>query len=453
MLLLPKLRYFVVLILEKTAFLKKEKKESSLFHLSVAYRQNEQTAKSMNAFSFENGFVEQEQGGSVGKKQAEFVRFLVNAYYIKPNILVDEAKRLAHPDASSRIAFRDFTFNDETALAVGRIAEAAKLLDDKHVQEKPPFSVVEKPLLIPAMIGALVKSFFFEEYGVFISSTTFEVLASRSCGFAMHLSRVWLDAEYRVQQALLRSTVSRFASTRTACETGLYTIKLQSRKTAPLHSLWGETYRLLCNKLHANSLEHEAAETLFSQAIKSALDLRKKVDACLRESSSLALPAINVLYSVAEPELCACVAYHACYCKLEKTFKKVINSGEKKRISAAMMQVFFHGCLNSFTFNRYDSEKAQQLFETLDAVAALAVNKRAAPQQNLMDFIPEVQPTYLQRTQPICCDSISGEVVPLLTSTKLRTSVYGVFRLMELDTSTIKMGAMYPFASEEPGNY
>ena len=83
----------------------------------------------MNAFSFENGFVEQEQGGSVGKKQAEFVRFLVNAYYIKPNILVDEAKRLAHPDASSRIAFRDFTFNDETALAVGRIAEAAKLLD------------------------------------------------------------------------------------------------------------------------------------------------------------------------------------------------------------------------------------------------------------------------------------------------------------------------------------
>ncbi|KPI89125.1 hypothetical protein ABL78_1769 [Leptomonas seymouri] len=403
----------------------------------------------MEAFPPQEQFLQERRTSSLWKKQEEFVRFLVNAYYVEPSKIMEKEKRSTRSGAFSDLLCRDFSFGDDIAQIIGRIAEEVALLGQKHVQDKPPFSILEKPLLVPAMIGSLLQFFFIEMYGVFISSTTFDSWASRALGFEIRLSRVWLEAEYRVYRALLNSNAKRLVTQRSARETGVHAIHLQSQNGGSLHLLWNITYRLLCTKFSVEHLRLVDVDKLFLQAIENSITLRKNLEEELKSPSSSISSVVSTFYAVAEPELCSCIAYHSCFRAFESIFKKETNTRDKKMFSADIMQAFFHECLNAFTFNRYDDKKLTSVFETLDAVALLADGKHIVTRQNLAAAGAPTLPTYLQRAQLLSCDLISREIASSTKGIILKSSIIESTKFTEMDTTAIDINAVYSFGSVE----
>ncbi|KPA85467.1 hypothetical protein ABB37_01760 [Leptomonas pyrrhocoris] len=403
----------------------------------------------MDVFPQQEEFLQEGRTVPLWKKQGEFVRFLVNTYYVEPNKLIEEEKGVSHRNELSGLPFHDFPFGDDVAKVLGRIAEEAVILDQKHVQEKLPFCILEKPLAVPAMIGVLLQCFFFEEYGVFISSTTFDIWASKALGFEIHLSRVWLDAECHVHRALLCSSAKRLVNQRSARETGIHAMNLQSRSGGPLHRMWNYTYGLLCAELSVTPLQREDSDELFLQAMKGSIILRQNLEAALRSQNFDKASPTGILYSTAEPELCACATYHVCFRTFESVFNKQTNTREKRLCSANVMQYFFHGCLNAFTFNRYDQKKIPSSFETLDSVAVLADGKRMTTRRNLKATGMSALPTYLQRVQLLSYDHISGEVVSSTNCNTFKPSINDSNKFSEMDSTAIDVNAMYSFCSNE----
>jgi hypothetical protein len=406
----------------------------------------------MEAFPSDNYYLKEECGGSVWRKQGDFVAFLVDTYYVEPSRIIEEERLSGLSGVFSCLPYRRFSFGNDVAKIIGRIAEEALLLNQKHVQDKPPFSILEKPLAVPAMIGSLLQHYFFEEHGIFVSSITFDSWASRALGFEIRLTRAWLSAEFHVQQALLNTSAKRLVTARGALDAGTHAIALLSRKGAPLHSLWIDACSLLSTKCNTRRCRPETKEAYFEEAMKEALALREIVDKALKCANPLDYAACHILYSTAEPELCACVTYYACFRRFELLFGDTVTSRDEKAASASLMKDFFHGCINCFTFNRYNHKKATSLFGTLDAVGVLAEKRHLTSQQSLKLVSTPSPPTYLQRTQPLSCDHISGSIISSFLQKVCQPVSHHSVTFSEMDTSAMNVRTMYSFVLGEHNN-
>lgn len=400
----------------------------------------------MASYVLDDQHLVNEENLSFRKRQGEFVQFLSNAYFLNPSKAQDTENESEHSGALSSIAYPKITFSDDVASIAGRIAEEAVLLDQKHVQDTQPFALLEKPLLIPAMIGALLQRYLFEDYGLFVSSLTFESWASKALKMKIRLSRVWINADFRVQQLLQKASAKRLVSERNACETGVHAIKLQFRSGGPLQKLWNETAKLMGIKLKEKPFDQQKLDESFAASAQRAKDLRRAIDKLLKSKMCLRGGVASALYAAAEPELCACIVYYALSQELSALFKSTTQSKEDLAVSSQLMQYFFVGSLNVMTFNRYDTSSIESVIGTLDAVDFVASGEALAAPRKMQDVKLQEHTCYLDRVNLCSCDYVDG--VLLSSSNKLHAASLPrtVPLFAQLDTTSLIYKSMFSFA-------
>lgn len=381
------------------------------------------------------------------KRQGKFVSFLVNAYYIEPSRRIKEERgNTSDNNSFSHLTFRDSFFSADVAEVVGRVAEEALLLDQIHVQEKPPFRLIERPLLVPAMLGSLLRRLLLCESGIFVSTTTLDNWLSLALGTRICLARHWLDADYRIQRALRTSRAGRLVEERGACETDVRAIRLQTKRGGVLYSLWDDTYQVLCAQLGDNPPSPQVAQSLISNAAEASVVLCRKVDAVLGRREPPVNDSSFTLYAAAECEICSCVTFHCFFREIETEFRQLVNSRGKRETCAAVMRNCFVGSLNAFTMNRYDVKKAAAVFSALDAIAWIADGKCLAKSHDLRTVGVHVQPGYVERAVILGCDPVYGIIKETAERAASKSLLIEKAHFSGMDTSAISLSAMYSYS-------
>ncbi|CAG9577173.1 conserved hypothetical protein [Leishmania major strain Friedlin] len=380
-------------------------------------------------------------------RQADFAAFLVNEYFIKPSKQLEEARQDDTNGLLPLVSLDCLLQSGDIDKIVGHICEVTHLIDERHVQQRKPFRILEKPLLIPAMLAALLHRILFEKVGVFISSTTFDLWASTALGFPARTSRLWLDACAKVEEALENSSVKQLLCKRSASDTGIHAIKKQADSKGALFSLWCSACSMLCASLATPLLSIEACQEHFSQAVERSISFRKDIES--KGSSTLygkSAPGFN-LHAAGEPELCSCLVFHSFFRQLEMLFHRAIDSKVKMNVSAHISFAVFVGCLNVFTYYRYSASKAESMYRLLDTVAQVADGKSLTHQFDLKSVEVRHLSRYVQRASVLSSDDVFSEISHRRARKESWASPASVLpRFAEMNYSTICMTRIYPFS-------
>lgn len=380
-------------------------------------------------------------------KQADFAAFLVNEYFTKPSKQLEEARKDDTNGLLPLVSLDCLLQIGDIDKIVGHICEETHLIDERHVQQRKPFRILEKPLLIPAMLAALLHRILFEKAGVFISSTTFDLWASTALGFPARTSRLWLDACAKVEEALETSSVKELLSKRSASDTGIHAIKKQAGSKGALFSLWCNACSLLCASLASPLLPMETFQEHFSQAVERSISFRKDIES--KTSSALygkGAPGFN-LHAAGEPELCSCLVFHSFFRQLEMLFHRTIDSKAKMNVSAHISFAVFVGCLNAFTYYRYSANRAESMYRLLDTVAKVADGKSLTYRFDLKGVGVRHLSRYVQRASVLSSDEVFSGISHRRARKELWASPAPILPCFaEMNYSTISMTGIYPFS-------
>ncbi|GET89996.1 hypothetical protein, conserved [Leishmania tarentolae] len=378
--------------------------------------------------------------------QADFAAFLVTEYFMKPckqlNMRQDDTNGLL-----PLVSLDGLLPSGDIDKIVGRICEQTHLIDDKHVQQRKPFRILEKPLIIPAMLAVLLHRIVFEEAGVFISSLTFDLWASTALGFPARTSRLWLDACAKVEEALEKSSVKQLLSKRSASDTGTHAIEKQADSKGVLFSLWCNACAGLCSSLATPSLSLETCQEHFGHAIEHSISLRKEIESKTTNALHAEGASRFNIHAAGESELCSCLVFHSFFRQLEMLFLRAIDSKAKMNVSAHILCAVFVGCLNSFSYYRYSAQKAESVYRLLDTVAQVADGKNLTHQFNLKSVEGRHLPKYLQRAYVLSSD----EIFSMISHCRARNESWAPTApaspcFAEMNFSTISMSDIYPFS-------
>ncbi|KAK7200996.1 hypothetical protein NESM_000159000 [Novymonas esmeraldas] len=380
-------------------------------------------------------------------KQADFAAFLVTEYFTKPSKQLEQTR---HDDTNGLlplVSFDSLLPGGDIEQAVGLLCDETHLIDDRHVQVRRPFRVLEKPLLVPAVLAALLHRVLLEKAGVFLSSTTFDLWASTALGFPARVSRLWLDACARVDDAMQRSSLNRFPYRQSAAHTGIHAIKTQASPRGVLFRLWSNACSALSSALGSAFVSAEWCHEHFSQAIERAIRFRREI-ASSKGTAHRDGRAWGVnLHAAGEPELCSCVVFHAFFRQLGMLFQDAVTSKGMLDSSAQLTSALFVGCLNAFTYYRYSSAKAECLYKLLDTVADVTDGKRLACQFDLKSVTAPQASSYLDRATVLSCDEVFGEILHRRPRKEPRMVVTGALPpFAEMNSSAISIDNIFPFS-------
>ncbi|CAJ1028590.1 hypothetical protein, conserved [Leishmania lindenbergi] len=382
-------------------------------------------------------------------KQADFAAFLVNEYFTKPSKQIEKAR---YDDTNGLLPLMSFDCllpSGDIERIVGHICEETHLIDERHVQHRKPFHILEKPLLIPAILAALLHRILFEEVGVTISSRTFDLWASTALGFPARTSRLWLDASAQVEEALESSSVKQLLSKRSACDTGIHAIKKQASPKGVLFSLWRNACSMLCASLVRPLFSTETCQEHFSQAINRSIGFRRELASKMSSALHGKGAACFSLYAAGEPELCSCVVFHSFFRQLEALFHGVIDSKLKMNISAHISCAVFVGCLNTFSYYRYSASKAESMYKLLDIVAEVTDGKSVAYRFDLKSIEVPQMSRYVQRATVLSSDEVfSGILYRRARKETSASSACTLPRFTEMNYNAISITDIYPFCME-----
>ncbi|CAC9502383.1 conserved hypothetical protein [Leishmania infantum JPCM5] len=380
-------------------------------------------------------------------KQADFAAFLVNEYFIKPSKQLEEARQDDTNGLLPLVSLDCLLPSGDIDKIVGHICEETHLIEERHIQQRKPFRILEKPLLIPAMLAALLHRILFEKAGVFISSTTFDLWASTALGFPARTSRLWLDACAKVEEALEESSVKQLLRKRSASDTGIHAIKRQADSKGALFSLWCSACSMLCASLTSPLLSMETCQEHFTQAVGRSISFRKDIES--KTSSVMygrGAPGFNI-HAAGEPELCSCLVFHSFFRQLETLFHRAIDSKVKMNVSAHISFAVFVGCLNAFTYYRYSANKAGSMCRLLDTVAHVADGKSLTHQFDLKSVEVRQLSRYVQRASVLSSDEVFSGISHRRARKESWASSASILpRFSEMNYSTIRMTEIYPFS-------
>ncbi|KAG5474311.1 hypothetical protein LSCM1_03091 [Leishmania martiniquensis] len=386
-------------------------------------------------------------------KQADFAAFLVNEYFTKPSKHLVEARYDDTNGLLPLVLFDSLLPGGDIERTVGHICEETRLIDERHVQQRKPFHILEKPLLIPALLAALLHRILFEKAGVIISSTTFDLWASTALGFPARISRLWLDACSKVEEALGKSSVRQLLSKRSACDTGIHAIKMQADSKGVLLSVWCNVCSILCTSLAGHSLAIDTYQEHYDRAIECAVSFRQEIASKTSSDLHGTKAAGFNLHAAGEPELCSCLVFHSFFRQLETIFHDAVNSKVKMNESANVMCCAFLACLNAFTYYRYTASKAESIYKLLDTVAEVTDGRCLDYRFDLKGVEVPQLPRYVQRASVLSSDEIFNRIS--YRAQKERCPSLGCMLppFFEMNYSAISMRDIFPFcsvASESP---
>ncbi|KAG5500403.1 hypothetical protein JKF63_03495 [Porcisia hertigi] len=380
--------------------------------------------------------------------QADFAAFLITEYFIKPSKQIEDVREDDTHGLLPLVSLDALLPNCDIEKVAGRICDETHLINERHVQRRKPYHILEKPLIIPAILAALLHRILFEKAGIIISSTTFDLWASKALGFPARTSRLWMNACAHVEEALKTSSVKELLSKHNAYESGVHAIKRQASSKGLLFPLWSNACSTLCASLGVPLLSTETYRMHFDQAIECAISFRKEIAS--KTSSSLREKGASGfnLHAAGEPELCSCVVFHSFFRKLEILFCGVINSKVKINVSAQVSCAVFVGCLNAFTYYRYSASKAETVYKLLDTVAQVTDGRCLAYRFDLKSVgVPDL-PGYLQRAAVLSSDEVfSGILQRGVRKVPRISSACTLPRFADMNCSAINMAETYSFCS------
>lgn len=385
------------------------------------------------------------------QSQAEFAAFLIAEFFSKPSKVILAAAPDDTDGLLPRISFECLLPRGDLEQAAAFLCDETRLLEERCVQRRRPFHLPEKPLLIPAVLAALLHRILCEKAGIFVSSTTFDAWASAALGFPARTSRLWLDACDRVDVALARSSAKDLVPHRSTAATGAHAIQMQAADDGLLMTLWTNACAKLCASLEAAVIAPQEVRAAFVRTIERALATRRRI-ASMDQAALESVQGNRVnLHATGEPELCSCVVFQSFFCELERFFRPAVQDAAAMDASAQVTFALFVGCLNVFTYHRYSVDKVVALYDALDAVATLVRGKRPGLHFNLRAG-DEGSPTRRALTATLLsCDDVFGAVQ------YRHARKEGSARAMaletpfaELNSSYIQWCSIYPLSARGP---
>ncbi|KAG5498229.1 hypothetical protein JIQ42_03033 [Leishmania sp. Namibia] len=385
-------------------------------------------------------------------KQADFAAFLVNEYFTKPSKQMVKARNEDTNGLLPLVFFDSLLPGGDIERTVGHICEETRLIDERHVQHRKPFYVLEKPLIIPALLAALLHRILFEKAGITISSTTFDLWASTALGFPARISRLWLDACSQVEEALEKCSVRQLLSKRSASDTGIHAIKTQADPKGVLLSVWCNACLMLCTLLASPPFPMQTCHEHFGQVIERAVNFRKEI-ASKTSSALFGEKAIGVnLHAAGEPEMCSCLVFHSFFRQLETIFHHAIDSKAKMNASAQILCSVFLACLNAFTYYRYIPSKAESMYKLLDTVAQVTDGRSLAYRFDLKSVeVPQLS-RYVQRAAVLSSDEVFGGISYREREETWSSPGGTLPSFSEMNYSAISIGDIYPFFRATPAS-